>query len=196
MKRRPTRKGQKARSRKSPSSTREGRRGLSPESSRQRPPHWARMTPAQKRARTQSFSLLRFRREGMSWRDAEKYSGVSVRTAQRYLPKAFFRDSGERTQAATYDPYVERLQLPTVQPGQLRVVHARGSRQRSLSGQWLNALKAAGGGDFGPIDAFPKQSFIDGFHLVTEHEEVQRILEAQAESDSPLEELYALTGAA
>jgi hypothetical protein len=154
------------------------------------------MNAAQRAERTASFSLLRFRREGMSWSNAEKDSGVSVRTAQQYLPKAFFRDSRGRLQVRAYDRYVEKLQLPTAHPGKLRVVRAPGSPQRSLSGQWLNALKAAGHGDFGPIDAFPKDVIIDGYHLATEHDEVQRILEAQAESDSPLEELYALTGVA
>lgn len=162
----------------------------------QRPPHWTRMTAAQKDERTRSFILLRFRRTGMPWREAEKDAGIQARIAELYFPKAFFRDSRGRRQTRTYDRYVERLQLPTAQPGKLRVVRARGSHQRSLCGQWLNALKAAGRGDFGPIDAFPRDIVIDGYHLATEHDEVQRIVEAQAESDSPLEELYALTGVA
>jgi len=161
-----------------------------------RPPHWKQITAAQKDQRTQAFKLLRLRREGMSWRDAQEQSGITIRTAQRFFPTAFFRDSGGQLQVTGYDRYVEHLPLPTTQPGKLEIVRARGGQQRSLSGQWLNALKAAGRGDFGPIDAFPKGIVIDGYHLATDHDEVQRIVEAQAESDSPLEELYALTGVA
>jgi hypothetical protein len=154
------------------------------------------MTAAQKQQRTRSFSLLRFRREGMTWRDAEKYSGTSVRKAQRYLPKAFFRDAGGHIQVRTSDRYVERMQLPTADPGRQQTVSARGSRQRSLCGQWLNALKAAGRGNLALIDAFPKDVVIDGYHLTTDHHEVQRIVEAQSESENALEELYALAGVA
>jgi len=164
--------------------------------SRKRLPHWKHITPAQKKQRTRSLSLLRFRREGMTWRDAEKYSGTSVRKAQRYLPSAFYRDGDGHLQARASDHYVEPMQLPTHYPGRLQVVRACGSRQRSLCGQWSNALKAAGRGNFALIDAFPKNVVIDGYHLTTDHHEVQRIVEAQAESENALEELYALAGAA
>jgi hypothetical protein len=198
------RKRQKAGSDKSPSSarktkTRSGFALSRHAASRKRPlppPHWKQMTAAQKQQRTKAFKLLRFRRDGMSWRDAEEHSGVTIRTAQNYLPRAFFRDSGGRLQVTAYDRYVERLQLPTAHPGKLQIVRARGSHQRSVCGQWLNALQAAGRGDFGPIDAFPRNVFIDGYDLTTDHDEVHRIVEAQAESDRPLEELYALTGTA
>jgi hypothetical protein len=161
-----------------------------------RPPHGKSLTPAQKDERTRSFKLVRLRSEGMSWRDAERYSGITVRTAQRYLPKAFFRDSKGQLQVTGYDRYVERMQLPTTHPGKLQIVRARGSHQRSLCGRWLNALKAAGKGDFGPIDAFPKNVFIDGYRLATGRYEVQRIVEVLAESDRAFDELYALAGAA
>jgi hypothetical protein len=118
-----------------------------------------------------------------------------ARIAQRYFPKAFFRDSGGQLQVAGYDRYVKRLPLPTTQPGKVEIVRARGSHERSLCGRWLNALQAAGKGDFGPIDAFPKNVFIDGYRLATGHYEVQRIVEAFAESDRAFDELYALAGA-
>jgi hypothetical protein len=130
----------------------------------------------------------------MSLPHAEKDAGIKAERAKYYLPKAFYVDSRGHFYPRGYDRYVQPLQLSTAQPGELRIVRTRGSHQRSLAGQWENALKAAGNGDFGPIDAFPKDVFIDGYHLATDHDEVQRILEAQAESDSPLEELYALTG--
>jgi hypothetical protein len=164
------------------------------DTSRKRLPSRNRLTVAQKEQRTRSFSLLRFRREGTTWREAEMYSGTSVRKAQRYLPKAFYHDGDGHLQVRASDRYVEPMQLPTHHPGSLQVVRARGSRQRSLCGQWSNALKAAGRGNFALIDAFPKDVVIDGYHLTTDHHEVQRIIEAQAESENALEELYALAG--
>ena len=132
----------------------------------------------------------------MSWRDAQEHSGITIRTAQRYFPKAVFRDSGGQLQVTAYDRYVERFQLPTTQSGKFELVRAHGSHERSLCGRWLNALKAAGKGDFSPIDAFPKNVFIGGYRLATGHFEVQRIVEALAESDRAFDELYALAGAA
>ena len=158
-------------------------------------PHWKQITPGQKAQRSQAFKLLRLRREGMSWRDAQEQSGITTRTAQRYFPKAFYRDSGGKLQVTDHDRYVEQFRLPTTRPGKLEVVRARGSRERSLCGRWLNALKAAGDGDFGPIDAFPKNVFIDGYRLSTSHYVVQRIDEALSESEHKFDELYALAGA-
>src|SRR5208282_3074065 len=97
-----------------------------------RPPQWKQLAPAQKDQRTQAFKLLRLRREGMSWRDVQEHSGITTRTAQRYFPKAFFRDSGGKLQVTDRDRYVEQFRLPTTRPGKLEVVRARGSRERSL----------------------------------------------------------------
>src|SRR5438105_4605812 len=156
------RKREKANSSFSPSRTRKTRAAISDESSSEgvvRSPRRDRLTTAQKERRTRAFTLLRLRRNGMSWHEAEEQSGIIILKAQHYLPKAFFRDSGNRLQVTSYDRYVEALRLPTTHPGKLEIVRARGSRQRSLCGQWLNALQAAGRDDFGAIDAFPKDIF-------------------------------------
>jgi len=165
-------------------------------SAKLRPPQWNQLTPAQKGQRTQAFKLLRLRRDGMSWRDAQEQSGVTIRTAQRYFPKALFSDSAGQFQVTDHDRYIERFSLPTTQPGRFETVRARGDHERSLCGRWLNALKAAGKGDFDPIRAFPKNVFIDGYRLSTSPYVVQRIAEAIAESDKPFEELYAMAGGA
>jgi hypothetical protein len=61
---------------------------------------------------------------------------------------------------------------------------------------WTNALKAAGRDDFSLIDAFPRNTFIDGVRLATSHAEVSRIVAAAAESDQPFEDIYAMVGTA
>ena len=160
-------------------------------------PQWKQLTSAQKGQRTQAFKLLRLRRDGVSGRDARKQSGVTIQTAQRYFPKAFFRDPSGHLHVTDHDRYVEQFLLPTTQPGKFEIVRARGDRERSLCGRWLNAVKAAGDGDFSPIDNFPKNVFIDGYRLSTSHYVVQRIDEAVSEEpEHKFDELYTLAGAA
>lgn len=105
----------------------------------------------------------------MSRRDAEELAGVTVRTALHYFPKAFFINSNGQLRVTGYDRYVARVQLLATRAGKFEIVRARGSYQRSLCGRWLNALKAAGRGDFGPIDALPKNVFIHSYRLATAH---------------------------
>ncbi len=161
-----------------------------------RPPHWKQLTPIQRSERSQAFKFLRFRRQGMSSGDAQEQSGISAQTAKYYFPKAFYRNASGHLQVTNSDRYVEEFRLPTTRPGKLEPVRAHGSHQRLLCGRWLNALKAAGKGDFGPINAFPKNVFIDGYRLSTSPYVVQRIVQAIAESDKPFEELYAMAGGA
>jgi hypothetical protein len=138
---------------------------------------------------------VRFRREGDTWDEAERLSGIDRLTAQTLLPSAFFHDERGRLQARGYDRYTRTLKIPTVRPGEFRWLRARGSRQASLIGTWNNAVKAAGGGDFSLIDEFPRNVFIDGVRLPTSHREVSRIAAAVADSDQPFENIYALVGA-
>ena len=62
-------------------------------------------------------------------------------------------------------------------------------------GEWFAAIKEAGRGDFTRLDKFPKGTFVGGVRLPTGHYEVQRILEAMENSESPFEQLYAMAGA-
>jgi hypothetical protein len=145
--------------------------------------------------RRSAFELLRFRREGDTWEEAEKRSGINRRTAKALLPSAFFQDERGRLQVRGFDRYTRKLKIPTTKPGQFRWLRARGSRKASLVGIWNNAVKAAGGSDFSLIDAFPRNVFIDGVRLATSHYEVSRIIAAAAESDEPFEDIYSLVGA-
>ena len=159
-------------------------------------PHRKRLTSAQQERRIAEFELLRLKREGLTWKDAENQAGVTRRGAEQDLPRAFFHDERGRLQVHRYDPYTRRLRIPTTKPGEFRLLRARGSRKASLVGKWLNALKAAGRGDFSLMDAFPRKVFVDGVRLATSHYEVSRIVAAAAESDQPFEDIYALVGAA
>lgn len=64
------------------------------------------------------------------------------------------------------------------------------SSERRLVGRWMKALNAAGRGDFSQMDKFPRNKSIGGVRLPTNRTEVQRILEALAEKESPYERLY------
>lgn len=146
--------------------------------------------------RIPAFDLLRSRRTGDTWEDAERLSGIDRLTAETRLPSAFVRDEHGRLQAREYDRYTRRLKIPTTRPGEFIWLRARGSRQASLIGTWNNAVKAAGRGDFSLIDAFPRNVYIDGVRLTTSHREVSRIAAAVADSDQPFENIYALVGPA
>src|SRR5215469_11488155 len=146
--------------------------------------------------RLPAFELVRYRRAGDTWEDAERLSGIDRLLAETLLPSAFYRDENGRLQVRGYDRYTRRLKIPTTRPGQFRWLRARGSHQASLIGTWNNAVKAAGRGDFSQIDAFPRNVFIDGVRLPTSHREVSKIASAVADSDQPFEDIYALAGAA
>jgi hypothetical protein len=145
--------------------------------------------------RRSAFELVRFRRGGDTWEEAERLSGVDRQAAETLLPSAFVLDTHGRLQVREYDRYTRKLKIPTTRPGEFRWLRARGNRQASLVGTWNNAVKAAGRGDFSLIDAFPRNVFIDGVHLPTSHYEVSRIAAAVADSDQPFEDIYALVGA-
>ncbi|MGO9519262.1 MAG: hypothetical protein ACLPND_19690 [Candidatus Korobacteraceae bacterium] len=161
-----------------------------------RAPHWTQLTPVQEKERTDGFELLGLRRQGLTWKDAEQQSGISRRVAERFFPRAFFRDERGQLQVHGYDPYVRKLKIQTTEPGKFRRLRARGSHKASLVGTWSNAVKAAGHGDFSLIDAFPRNIVIDGVHLATSHDEVSRIAAAAAESDKPFEDIYDALSAA
>ena len=65
-----------------------------------------------------------------------------------------------------------------------------------MVGEWFAAIKEAGRGDFSRMNRFPKRTFIDGVRLPTAAYEIQKILEAMENSESPYEQLYATAGGA
>jgi hypothetical protein len=145
--------------------------------------------------RNAAFELVRSRRKGETWDEAERLSGIDRQTAETLLPSAFFHDERGRLEVRESDRYTRWLKIPTTRPGQFRWLRARGSRQARIIGTWNNAVKAGGRGDFSLIDAFPRNVFIDGVRLPTSHRKVSRIAAAVADSDQPFENIYALVGA-
>src|SRR5215813_9797579 len=77
-----------------------------------------RASSLKQQQRLPAFELLRFRREGDTWDEAERRSGIDRRTAETLLPSAFFRDERGRLQARGYDRYTRKLKIPTTRPGQ------------------------------------------------------------------------------
>jgi hypothetical protein len=69
-------------------------------------------------------------------------------------------------------------------------VATKNVRERRLLGQWMAALNAAGHGDFSKMKRFPRRQVIGGVRLATGPKEIQRILSALAEEESPFEGLY------
>ena len=87
------------------------------DTSRKRAPHWTQLTSAQQKQRIAGFELLRLRRQGLTWKDAEEQSGINRRAAERLLPSAFLRDERGQLQVRGYDRYTRKLKIPTTKPG-------------------------------------------------------------------------------
>jgi len=62
-------------------------------------------------------------------------------------------------------------------------------RQASLTGAWNKVVKAASGGDFPLMDAFPRNVFIDGVRPPASHRRVSRMAAAVRDSDQTFEDL-------
>jgi hypothetical protein len=156
--------------------------------------HWKQFTPEQQEQQRGSFEYLRLRRQALTRKQAEVQSGITQRVSEHFHPRAFFRDKRGRRQVRAYDDYTRHVKVQTATPGKLKSLTVRGNHEASLIGIWNNAVKAAGGGDFSKIDAFPRGVVIDGFRLVTSHAAVTRIARAAAESNNPFEDIYAMAG--
>lgn len=136
------------------------------------------------------------RGEKLTFSRAARERGVDPRSRHSHVKSLFYTDSTGRLHARKSDNYVQKFSLPTTRPDVFASITARGSAERSLVGRWLNTLKAAGDGDFTPLQNFPKNIFVDGKRLPTAPYEVQKILEAveQGKEDA-FEQMYYGRGA-
>ena len=136
------------------------------------------------------------RGEKLTFSRAARERGVDPRSRHSHVTALFYKDSSGRIHARKSDNYAQKFSLPTTRPDVFDSVTARGSAERSLVGRWLNTLKAAGDGDFTPLQNFPKNIFVDGKRLPTAPYEVQKILEAveQGKEDA-FEQMYYGRGA-
>jgi hypothetical protein len=130
------------------------------------------------------------RDSSLSFARAAIKHGVDRRTVLQHLGSNFEKESSGRIKARPKGRSRQTLYIPSSEPGQQTPVPTRNAAERRLLGQWMAALNAAGRGDFFEIDKFPRGKSIGGVPLPTARKEVQRILEALAEKESPFEGLY------
>jgi len=126
----------------------------------------------------------------LSLSEAARKRRIDPRSVRKHVGSKLRKDSSGRVRAKPSDGRHKTLYIPSASPGVSVPVTTRNVRERRLLGKWMAALNAAGRGDFSRIRKFPKRQVIGGVRLATGPKEVQRILNALAEEESPFEGLY------
>jgi hypothetical protein len=127
---------------------------------------------------------------------AAKNREVSPRSIRKYIGSQLKQErSGGKLRVTSSDRLRATLHIPSTKPDVLPI-YTKGSKERYLVGEWFASIKEAGRGDFSRLNRFPKGTYIDGVRLTTGAHEVQKILEAMENSESPFERLYASAGGA
>jgi len=130
------------------------------------------------------------RNPSLTFTQAARNRDVDPRSVRKQLSSVLFKDSSGRIKARSSDRFHETLHIPSTQPGVSIPNPTKSRRERRLVGRWMAALNDAGRGDFSKIRKFPKGQSVGGVRLPTDIHEVQRILNALAEEESPYEGLY------
>jgi hypothetical protein len=149
--------------------------------------------PAQQSsARDRAFQVLADMRRNPALRftQAARNREIDPRIVRKMLPSALQKDSSGRVRARTSDRYRQTLYIPSPKPGMRIEVPTKNSKERQLVGRWMDALNAAGRGDFSKLKNFPRKQVVGGVRLKTGTQEIQRILAAMAEEEAPYEGLY------
>jgi hypothetical protein len=143
-------------------------------------------------ARDRSFQVLRDmeRNPSLAFTKAARNREVDPRTVQKHVRSGLQKDSSGRIKVRPNDRLRQTLFIPGTDPGEEIPVPTSSSHERRLLGKWMAALNYAGRGDFSRIRAFPRGQSIGGVSLPTSDYEIQRILDALAEAESPFEGLY------
>jgi hypothetical protein len=126
----------------------------------------------------------------LSFAQTTRKRKVDPRTVLRHFGSDFEKDSSGRIKARPKGRRRQTLYIPAFEPGQETPVPTKNASEKRILGRWMAALNAAGRGDFSKIDKFPRNKVIGGVLLPTSRKDVQRILEALAEKESPFEGLY------
>ncbi len=129
----------------------------------------------------------------LSFTAASRKWKVDSRWVRQHFSSDLRKDSSGRIRAKVRNPRHKTLYKPTATPGESIPVVTKSKRERRLLGQWMAALNAAGRGDWSKMRKFPKRKRIGGVLLETNPEDVQAILTALAEEESPFEGLYRAT---
>ena len=143
-------------------------------------------------ARERSFLVRRdmLRDPSLSLTQAARNRDVDPRTVRRHFGPALQKNSSGRIKVRSSDRLRQTLYIPGTEPGEEIPVRTSNSSERQTLGKWMAALNYAGRGDFSRIRAFPRGQSIGGVTLPTSDHEIQRILDALAEAESPFEGLY------
>ena len=128
---------------------------------------------------------------------AAKNREVSPRSIRKYVESQLKQERpGGKLRVTASDRLRATLHIPSTKPDVLISIHTKSSKERYLVGEWFASVVEAGRGDFSRLNRFPKGTFVDGARLPTGAHEVQKILEAMENSESPFERLYASAGGA
>jgi len=126
----------------------------------------------------------------LSFARALRKRKIDGRTVLHHFGSDFEKDSSGRIRARPIGRRRQTLFIPGSEPSQDIPVPTKNASERRVVGRWMKALNAAGRGDFSQMDKFPRNKAIGGVRLPTNRNEVQRILNALAEKESPYERLY------
>jgi hypothetical protein len=130
------------------------------------------------------------RNPSLSFARALRKRKIDGRTVLHHFGSDFEKDSSGRIKARSIGRRRQTLFIPGSEPSQDIAVPTKNASERRLVGRWMKALNAAGRGDFSQMDKFPRNKSIGGVRLPINRNEVQRILKALAEKESPYERLY------
>jgi hypothetical protein len=130
------------------------------------------------------------RNPSLTFTQASRNRGIDPRSVRKQLGSALRKDSSGRIVPRGTDRFRQILYIPTKKPGVRSSVPTKDSRERQLVGQWMEAVNAAGRGDWSKLKKFPRGQVIGGVRLPTGTHEVQLISNALAEEEAPYEGLY------
>jgi hypothetical protein len=126
----------------------------------------------------------------LSFTAATRKREVDPRWVLKHLGSKFRKDSSGRIKVKAINRRYKTLYKPTATPGASIPVVTKNKRERRLLGKWMGALNAAGRNHWSKMTKFPKGQKVGGVLLETDPNEVQAILLALAEEESPYEGLY------
>jgi hypothetical protein len=126
----------------------------------------------------------------LTFTSASRKWRLDPRWLRKQFGAEFQKDTSGRVRVKVRNPRHKTLYKPTATPGMPVPVVTRSKRERRLLGQWMAAVNAAGRNDWSKMRRFPKGQRIGGVLLETDPNEVQEILKALAEEESPYEGLY------
>ena len=129
----------------------------------------------------------------LSFTAATRKRKVDPRWVLKHRGSKFRKDSSGRIRAKVRKARHKTLYKPTSTPGVSVPVVTKNRGERLLLGQWMAALNDAGRNDWSKMMRFPKEQMVGGILLETDPNEVQAILRALAEEESPFEGLYRTT---